>query len=298
MQPNFRGGLLEHALNPALLGSPKGPQPETEWASVPRGAGGHGGRILGATWVLGKCMAYQVRGRAWAGRWLGQTFGAAAVPPPASLDFGLAAGRGSQTALLAPLALQGWKRAGSKPLGPASLPAAQGAGEKPAPSHGPGGARTPGCAGRTCWIKPGRLQPPSPSLLAPRQQRAGAAHRSRSPPGSASFCHPSPSRLQSCLAPWREWHGAGMPHRPPAPSRTRTELGAATQPSGGLGAGAMRARRMALTAKWATPTRLPSTPVCRRGRRVPPWPTGECRLRDSALTPHLLSGKCLITVHS
>lgn len=85
MQANFGWVLLEHALNPELPGSPEGPQPDAEWASVPRGAGGHGGRILGASWVLGKCMAYQVPGRAWAGRWVGWAFGVAAVPPPASL---------------------------------------------------------------------------------------------------------------------------------------------------------------------------------------------------------------------
>lgn len=70
--------------------------------------------------------------------------------------------------------------------------------------------------------------PPAPLSCLQRQQRAGAAlagrRRSHSPPGSASFYHPSPSRLQSCLAPRREWHGAGVPHRPPAPLHTKAEL--------------------------------------------------------------------------
>lgn len=91
----FQGGmLLGHALNPVLPGSPEGPWPEAERASMPWGAGGHGGWILGANWVLGKCMAYQVPGRAQTGRWVRQTFSMAAVPPPASpasLDFGLSA---------------------------------------------------------------------------------------------------------------------------------------------------------------------------------------------------------------
>lgn len=55
------------------------------------------------------------------GRGFGEgAFGAAAVPSPASLDLGLAARRGSQMGLLAPLAL--WKHAGSKLLSLAGLP--------------------------------------------------------------------------------------------------------------------------------------------------------------------------------
>lgn len=107
----------------------------------------------------------------------------------------------------------------------------------------------PGCASSTHQMKPGWLQPPSPSFLAPKAVLAA---------GRASLCHPlQPAKL-------------------PGPSSAR---------------GDAPAQRMALTAKWVSPGQAPSTPLCQQGRQ------GNVS-SVTALTPHLLSGKCLITVHS
>lgn len=145
-----------------------------------------------------------------------------------------------------------WKRVWIKPQGLPVLPNSQGAGEEPAPPH----IHPPGCASSTLQMKPGWLQPPSPSLLAPKAALAA---------GRASLCHP----LQPAKLP-------GL-----APSATRTQLSTGDAP----------AQRMALTAEWVSPGQAPSTPVCQQGRQ------GNVS-SVTALTPHLLSGKCLITVHS
>lgn len=177
------------------------------------------------SWVPTGCWGSVWLIRYWAERRQGGRSAWLPCPAPASLPFwilGWLPGRDHRHIFSPHSLCTGWKRAGSKRLGLAGLPAAQGAGQKPAPSQGPRGIHPPGCASRTHWIKPGRLRPPGPSLLAPKAAEGWSS--AGSPPGSASFYHPSPSCLQSWPAPQQEWHGAGMPHRPPAPSRTRTEL--------------------------------------------------------------------------
>lgn len=292
MQANFGWSLLEHTLNPALVGSPEGPWPEAEQASRPQGTGGHGGRIWGAKWVLGKRMAYQVPGRA-----LGEV---GVRHSSASLGFGLAARQGSQVGLLAPLALQGGSDRGASCSAQlaSQLPKSQ---REASSLAGSKGARPQGCAGRTCWIMPGWLQTPSPSLLAPKAVEGWSNAGPAAPTESRILLPPlsfTPAKLHGPMAR-RAWGWCAPLPIGSAALGLRSASGCCDPARlGSWEAGATQARRMALTAQWVTSTGLLSAPVCQRGRRVPQRPAGEPRLRDSALSPHLLSGKCLITVHS
>lgn len=218
LQANFRWLLLEHTLNPVLVGSPEGPRPEAEQASMPQGTGGHGARIWGANWVLGKCMAYQVPGRA-----LGEV---GVRHSSAFLGFGLAARRGSQMGLLA-------SASGEQAAQLSWSLSSQRAREKPAPSRRCRGAVLAGPAG-SCLDG---SKPRAPLSWLQRQRRAGATLVLQLPPSHAFSYHLSPSHLQSCMAPWQEGHGAGVPHCPSAPlHQDRAQhLGAVTQPGWGAG---------------------------------------------------------------
>lgn len=191
LQANFRRLLLEHTLNPALVGSPEGPWPEAEQASRPQGTGGHGGRIWGAKWVLGKRMAYQVPGRA-----LGEV---GVRHSSASLGFGLAARQGSQVGLLAPLALQGRKRPGSKLLSSAGLPAPK----EPERSQLPRWIqRCP--SPRLCWqdLLDHAWMAPNPQPLSPGSKGSGGLEQ-RWSCSSHRVTHPSTTPLlHTCKGAW------------------------------------------------------------------------------------------------
>lgn len=127
-------------VNSTLKSSPKGPWAEAELcpgalagAGRSRGAGGcwdvYGLSATGqGCWVAvrGGCCAPQPR---WIWGWT------------LSWVWGWILGRlpngGARTGLLAPLVCRVWKRVLIKLLGPAVLPAIQGAGEEPAPPHRP-----------------------------------------------------------------------------------------------------------------------------------------------------------------
>lgn len=174
--------------------------------------------------------------RYWAERRQGGRSARLSCPAPASLPFwilGWLPGRDHRQ-IFSPRSLcRGWKRAGSKPLGLAGLPAAQGAGEEPAPSQGPGGIHPPGCAGRTRRIKPGRLWP-----LSPGSKGSGGLEQRWQPPGQCILLPPlsfTPAKLPGPTA--RMARGWRAP--PPAGSvkhRDRAQhLGPATQAGWGLG---------------------------------------------------------------
>lgn len=129
---------LEHPLNPAprALGQRQSCAPG-RW----RARDGSGARV-GA----GTCMAYQLRGRVLGG-WVGVQCGCSAPPPLWIWGWTLGwiwgcilgwvpSGEHRQVFSLR-LLCRVWKRVWIKPQGLASLPAIRGAGEEPAPPHGP-----------------------------------------------------------------------------------------------------------------------------------------------------------------
>lgn len=200
LQANLRGAAR------ACLKCSTAEQPQGPWAervSVPQGT------ALGRQRVLGKSMAYQVPGRAWVGDLV----------------------RGHSVQLLCPLPplwIWGWlpgadHRWGSSPrllcgstqgASCSAWPGSQ-APEEPRRSHLPP-TDPEASAPRLCRQELG------PSLLAPKVTQGWSSDgwQVPQPPGSASFHHPPPSCLRICLAPRGAPHGAGVPHRPLAPSAT------------------------------------------------------------------------------
>ena len=140
--------------------------------------------------------------------------------------------------VFAPRSLRwGWEQAGSRRLGPAGPQPPAGTERSLLPHTDP-----PAVSAAPTASSLAGAGPPAPLSWLQRPRGAGAAlagrHRSRSPRAE----HPSATPLvHACI-------GCRNP--------------AGRQNSG---ARAARARGMALTAKRATPTRPPSTPVCRRG---------------------------------
>lgn len=165
---------------------------------MPRGAGGHG-TDPGRGWVLGRVWLISYGAGCWVGGcsvWV--------LCPPASLDlgldfgldlglhFGLGAQRRAQTGLLALLALQGVEASVDQATGPGQSPSHPRSWRGASSSTRTGDIHPPGRASRTHRIRPGWLQPPSPSLLAPKAAEAGAALAA----GSASLSHPlQPAKL-------------------------------------------------------------------------------------------------------
>lgn len=246
------------------------PSVQQSWAALRAPGQGQSGqachRALGAGEVYGLSGTRQRMDRA-----VGQAFSVAAMPPS------WPSGGHHRQVFLPHLLCRGGSKLGASCLAwPVSQCPRREAREKPAHLHGPGGAHSPGCACRTHQIKPGQLSPLAHLSWLQRQRGAGAC--------SASFYHPL---LHTCKAAWP--HGEnGMGLVCP----TTCLFQHAPGPSSAPGAQTMQAKKNGFDSKVGdsnTTTERPGLPAGQVDASV---------LRDSALTPHLLSGKCLITVHS
>lgn len=200
MQADLRGAAR------ACLKCSTSEQPRGPWAervSVPQGTAPDRQR------VLGKSMAYQVPGRAWVGDLVRGHSVQLLCPLPPLWIWGWLPGADHRW-VSSPRLLCGSTQGASCSAWLGSQTP-----EEPRRSHLPP-TDPEASAPRLC------RQELSPSLLAAKVTQGWSSDGWQVPqrPGSASFHHPTPSCLQICLAPRGAPHGAGVPHRPLAPSAT------------------------------------------------------------------------------
>lgn len=266
------GVLLEHALNAAPVSSPEGPgQSEL---SVPQGtAPGH-------QRVLGKSMAYQVPGRAWVGDLVRGHSVQLLCPLPPLWIWGWLPGADHRWVSLPRLLCGSTQGASCSAWLGSQTP------EEPRRSHLPP-TDPEASAPRLCRQELG------PSLLAPKVTQGWSSHGWQVPQPPGQCVLPPPHSFVPANLPGPTGSTAwGWRAPPPAGSISNQHLGWGTGGSGHM------SKKNGFDSKGDDPDATAEHLGLRRGRQVPPRLRGGCRLHDSALTPHLLSGKCLITVHS
>lgn len=183
-------------------------------------------------WVPSGCWGsvWLIRYGAERGQGAGWGRHSARLPCPLlPLDFGLAAGQGSQTGLLAPLALQGVEASGERAAQPGRSPSRRRSWREASSLARTRGARP---SPRLCRQDPldrawPALAPPAPPSQLQRQQRAGAALAGGIGPAAPPIAHPSTTPpLHACKAAWPHGeNGTGLAcptarrlHRTPGPS--------------------------------------------------------------------------------